>query len=358
MNESEFLACPCCQGHLAVGSETNTWVCRSCGRRTRGLRGIPDLRVGGEPALVNEDWAIATQLNQDFDRLDTRGLLERCYDLSPQLPADIRQRFMTHILTAPERGRRWLEAIGPIGERPLLELGCGGGTFLTTVGSDLCSPWGIDILMRSLLIARKRLDEAGLGHIRLVCCCAERLPFGDRLFGGIVAGDVIEHVADQQKTLSEAHRVLEPGGRLFMAVPNRFSITPEPHVGVWGVGFLPRRWMAPYVRFARGRNFSGIRSLSIGEWKRLLRQSPFVSGTIIAPSLPASDLAHFSPLKRRLGRVYNLVVGCRPGQAVARAVGPFLHVVCERQTDAGASGPKSMTAARHHRAQSASTVRA
>jgi SAM-dependent methyltransferase len=281
-------------------------------------------------------------MNQDFEHLDTKGLLERCYDLARPLPADIRQRHMTHILTAPERGQRWFAALGPIGNRSLLELGCGGGTFLTTVGHELGPAWGIDILMRSLLVARKRLDEAGLGHIRLVCCCAERLPFQSRQFGAIVAGDVIEHVADQTKTLAEAFRVLEPGGRLFMAVPNRFSLSPEPHVNIWGVGFLPRRFMAPYVRLVRGIDWSGVRSLGFGEWKRLLRQSPFGRGQIVAPGLPASDLAHFGPIKRRLGELYNLAVSSSVGHAAARAVGPLFHIVCDRPVDGGNRGHEAL----------------
>jgi SAM-dependent methyltransferase len=353
MNGLELLACPDCKGQLAAGPEIDTWTCGSCGRRACGLRGIPDLRVGADHAFAEEDWAIAKRLDEDFDRLDTRGLLERCYDLARPIPADLRQRHMTHILTAPERGRRWFEALGPIGDRPLLELGCGGGTFLATVGGDVGPAWGIDILMRSLLVARKRIDEAGLGHIRLVCCCAEDLPFGDRRFGAIVAGDVIEHVADQSKTLAEAYRVLQPGGRFFMAVPNRFSLTPEPHVGIWGVGFLPRRWMAPYVRLVRGLDWSGVRSLGHGEWKRLLRQSPFGRGATVAPSLPAADLAHFSPIKRRLGRLYNLLVETRLGQAAAGAIGPLFHVVCERPIDGGSKGPQAMTTTRHRSTQSA-----
>src|SRR5439155_14293700 len=132
--------------------------------------------------------------------------------------------------------------------------------------------------------ARKRLDENGHAGVRLVCGCAERLPFGGESFGGVIGGDVIEHVGDQAVTLAELHRVLEPGGRLFLATPNRFSLAPEPHVQVWGVGFLPRRWMAAYVRRVRGLDFRAVRTLRHGEWTRLLRDSPSGPGTIRAPS--------------------------------------------------------------------------
>jgi len=328
------LACPDCRGDLVPGAACDTWACSCCGRTARGLRGIADLRTEDDLYLSNrDDWAFAQRLNDDFDRLDFRGLLERYFDLDSEIPPDLRRRQIEHILSAPERARRWLEALGPLGSRPLLDLGCGTGSFLAAVGHEVGSAWGVDIALRWLLVARKRLDEEGLTQVRLVCGCAERLPFGDRCLGGVVAGDVIEHVADQDRALAEAHRVLAPGGRLFVAVPNRFSLAPEPHVQVWGVGFLPRRWMSPYVRLVRRLDFRAIRTLSHGEWTSLLRRSPFGRGSIAAPGLPAADLAHFGPFKRQVGRLYNALIASGPGQAVARQVGPLFHVVCERTED-------------------------
>ncbi len=311
------------------------WTCPGCGASYRGLRGIIDLRTREDEFLSNrEDWDYASRLDEDFDRLDFRGLLDRYFDLSPEIPATLRKRQIAHILTAPDRVRGWLDALGPMtDDGPLLDLGCGSGSFLAAVGPSRADVAGVDIALRWLIVARKRLDEEGLGHIPLACGCAERLPFADRAFAGVVAGDVIEHVGDQGATLYEAHRVLKPGGRLFLAAPNRFSLAPEPHVQVWGVGFLPRRWMAGYVRLASGRDFRAIRTLGFGEWKRLIRRSPFERAGIEAPGLPTADLDQFGPLKRRVGLAYNRLVATRAGQALSRAFGPLFHVVCERGPD-------------------------
>ena len=224
----------------------------------------------------------------------------------------------------------------------MLDLGCGSGSFLSAVGGS-CRPLaGVDIALRWLIVARKRLDEEGLGQIPLACGCAERLPFADGTFAGVVAGDVIEHVADQGATLAEAHRVLRAGGRLFLAAPNRFSLAPEPHVQVWGVGFLPRKWMTGYVRLASGRDFRAIRTLGSGEWRRLLQRSPFGHGRIEAPGLPAADLDEFGPLKRGVGLAYNRLVATRPGRLASRAFGPLFHVVCEKSADPGPGGRGSI----------------
>jgi SAM-dependent methyltransferase len=352
--------CPHC-GSIPVGGPT-AWTCPGCSANYRGLRGIIDLRTSEDEFLSNEaDWAYASQLDSEFDRLDFRGLLDLYFQLSPEIPPALRERQVHHILTAPGRVGAWLDALSEDLPRrsldsgdatrkdlarpetvetpkgPLLDLGCGSGSFLASVGGSGRPLVGVDIAMRWLIVARKRLDEEGLAHVPLVCGCSERLPFDDGTFGSIVAGDVIEHVADQPATLAEAYRVLQPGGRLFLASPNRFSLAPEPHVQVWGVGFLPRRWMVDYVRWTSGRDFRAIHTLSLSEWKRLLANSPFQSSWIEAPGLPKSDLAHFGRFKRAVARVYNRVVATRPGQAIARTFGPLFHVVCERSADQATS---------------------
>lgn len=45
------------------------------------------------------------------------------------------------------------------------------------------------------------------------------LPFADRVFDAVVAGEVIEHIEDDHRALSEAARVLRPDGVLALSVP-------------------------------------------------------------------------------------------------------------------------------------------
>ena len=331
MDRPDRLACPHCRG--PIDRDGDAWACPACARSFRSLRGIPDLRTAEDAYLSDrEDWAFALLLDEAYDRLDFRGLLDLYFDLAADVPPASRSRQVSHILSAPGRAGQWLDALGPAAEAgPLLDLGCGSGSFLAfaAAGTGL-EVWGVDIAMRWLLVARKRLDEEGLGRVRLVCGCAERLPIRGGSFAGIVGGDVIEHVADQGATLREAHRVLAPGGRVVLASPNRFSLAPEPHVGAIGVGYMPRACMKGYVRATTGRDFRAIRNLGYGEWRRLLRRSPFGAARVHAPALPPADLARFGPGKRLLAGAYNRAVGTAAGQVAARAVGPLFHVTATR----------------------------
>lgn len=349
MDRDDRLACPRCRtGH--VRQDAVAWRCEGCRATFRALRGIPDLRTADDGYLPNEDdWAFAARLDADYDRLDFRGLLALYFELATDIPPAARAKQIAHIDSAPGRIRQALDALGASADAgPMLDLGCGSGSGLAALAAEGREVWGIDIAMRWLLVARKRLDEAGLALGRLICGCAERLPFRNRTFAAIVGGDVIEHVADQAATLSEAHRTLMPGGRLFLASPNRFSLAPEPHVGAIGVGYLPRSLMIPYVKLTTGRDFRAIRTLGWGEWRQLLHGSLFRTACIKAPALPQSDLDRFGPTKRRMAEVYNRVVASSAGQMTARAIGPLFHVTCER--DPGGEPAKSP--ARHARSSS------
>lgn len=323
-----ILVCPLCREALDQGQSGLS--CPSCKRLYPTLRGIPDLRVEDDLYLANaEDWRFAKELDRDFDRLDLAGLLRRYYELSPEIPPESRESQMAHIRSAPDRASQWIEAIGEglEADSPILDLGCGPGGFLASPSVQRRSRWGLDIAMRWLVIARKALDERGMADVRLVCGCAEALPFLDHSFGAVIGGDVIEHVHDAGMTLEETYRVLAPGGCAVLATPNRYSVGPEPHVGLLGVGYLPRQFMAPYVRFRRRGDFRAVFTRGCGEWKRILSRSPFGGGDIKIPSLPTVE---FSGAKLGLARIYNRCVEAKVGAFLAKGVGPVFHLILKR----------------------------
>jgi SAM-dependent methyltransferase len=65
------------------------------------------------------------------------------------------------------------------------------------------------------------------------------LPFRDGCFDLVTAFEVMEHLPDDLSALTEANRVLRPGGWLFLTVPNKWWIF-ETHGGVVrGLGWIP-----------------------------------------------------------------------------------------------------------------------
>ncbi len=336
------LICPFCRmGSISV--QSTAWICDACKRKGRAWRGIPDLRTQDDDYLPNAlDWRIVDQLESVYNQSTLEALLEHYFDLAPE-PIDSVSRSLqlAHMQTVADRTPQCLKAIEPF-PKPgaVLDLGCGSGSSFETVSQHpgVKSVWGVDIAMRWLVIARKRLENLGLAQeVQLVCGCAEALPLPDRSFIAVLAGDVIEHVGDQAKTLVEVHRLLVPGGGLFLASPNRYSFAPEPHVHVWGVGFLPRSWMSAYVKRVRGMGYRSIKNLGLGEWRRLLRQSPFEGGTITAPSLTEGEIGRFGLWKRMTARMYQMCATTSPLDWVVLRVAPFFHVVARRSSEARAT---------------------
>lgn len=97
-----------------------------------------------------------------------------------------------------------------------LDLGCGDGAFaavLTEAGAEVV---GADVAEAALARARQRHPSL---DFRIVPVDGA-LPFGDGAFDLVWSSEVIEHVADTARWLSEVRRVLAPGGRLLVTTPS------------------------------------------------------------------------------------------------------------------------------------------
>jgi len=176
-----------------------------------------------------------------------------------------------------------------------LDVGCGTADLVLAGARRGQRMIGIDIAFRWLVVARRRLQRAGVSA-PLVCCNGEHLPFRDRTFRRVVSLGTLEHSLDADALVSDAARVLEPNGRLHVRTVNRFSLLAEPHVGVWGVGFLPRRWANAYVNWRSGQCYEHHRPLSAREIRRAARASGLRNVRVGAASLLSAD-------RKRLGRL-------------------------------------------------------
>lgn len=54
---------------------------------------------------------------------------------------------------------------------------------------------------------------------------ADRLPWGDREFDAITCMHVVEHLQEPRRLVSEAARLLKPGGRIYVETPHPKSLT-------------------------------------------------------------------------------------------------------------------------------------
>jgi ubiquinone/menaquinone biosynthesis C-methylase UbiE len=114
-----------------------------------------------------------------------------------------------------ELRRRFLLEEVRHGDRAL-DLGCGAGDFTAVLAEAGARVVGADVAEAALARARTRHPEL---DFRLVPIDGP-LPFADNAFDLVWASEVIEHVADTARWLSEVRRVLAPRGRLLLTTPS------------------------------------------------------------------------------------------------------------------------------------------
>jgi SAM-dependent methyltransferase len=102
----------------------------------------------------------------------------------------------------------------------VLEVGCGTGNYVSTIRSRTgCKAWGVDPSEEMLAEAR----TIGSG-VMFAWGQGEGLRFEDASMDLVFSVDVVHHLKDREAYLSEAHRVLRPGGLLCTVTDNEWII--------------------------------------------------------------------------------------------------------------------------------------
>jgi len=89
----------------------------------------------------------------------------------------------------------------------LLDLGCGGGLLAPHLAGTAYRHVGVDLSASAVRLAREHGVTAVRGDVTA-------LPFADGCADVVVAGEILEHVADLPRAVAEACRALAPGGTI------------------------------------------------------------------------------------------------------------------------------------------------
>lgn len=178
----------------------------------------------------------------------------------------------------------------------ILEDGCGVGEYLARLAVNSRLAIGLEIELERAKEARRK-GPSTLGGV------GEFLPFPADTFDLVLSHEVLEHVQDDQKAVNEIIRVLKPGGRLVLFVPNR-GYPFETHGMYWKgkyrfgniplINYLPRKWrdrLAPHVNVYTRRDL-----------QRLFANLPvqFIQQTVIASAY--DNIIARAPLAGRMLR--------------------------------------------------------
>jgi 2-polyprenyl-3-methyl-5-hydroxy-6-metoxy-1,4-benzoquinol methylase len=120
-----------------------------------------------------------------------------------------------------------LKALGSEGR--VADIGCGEGYILSKINSPEIV--GVDISDTALEMASK------ITNAKLVRANAESLPFSDSYFDAALCSEILEHTQNPRKVVLELSRIVKPGGKIIISVPN------EPFINrikdaIWNLGLF------------------------------------------------------------------------------------------------------------------------
>ena len=171
----------------------------------------------------------------------------------------------------------------------VLENGCGVGMYVRHLKPQCGVLVGLEYDFERAVQARQHSAP-------ITNAAGEYLPFLAESFSAILSHEVLEHVQDDRLAVAEMVRVLQPGGRLILFVPNR-GYPFETHGIYWRgkyhfgniplVNYLPRRLrnhLAPHVRIYTARDllrlFAGLpvqiveRTIIFGAYDNIIYRWP------------------------------------------------------------------------------------
>jgi ubiquinone/menaquinone biosynthesis C-methylase UbiE len=109
------------------------------------------------------------------------------------------------------------------GTEHVLDTGCGAGHTTLAMAARAAHVTAVDVTPDMVAAASRVVAERGLGNVSVRLADAANLPFPDAHFDIVTSRVAAHHFSNPQRSMTEAFRVLRPGGRLLLID----SVAPE-----------------------------------------------------------------------------------------------------------------------------------
>lgn len=152
---------------------------------------------------------------------------------------------------------RLVEGAGLSGAERVIDIGCGAGHTAIALAPHVAHVTAVDITPEMLGVASDLAARKGLTNVAFERQDATSLPYPDGRFDVAASRVAAHHYHDVRAFVSEAARVLKPGGRLMLVD----TVAPEdPALDTF------------YNAFELLRDPSHVRNWRISEWSALMRE--------------------------------------------------------------------------------------
>jgi len=196
-----------CKDYTVSGEIFRLVQCSSCSLVVTSPR--PDLNSLGA-YYASEDYISHTETQ--------RGLINRIYLLASRIALSRKKKIINERFSA--KGQ-------------LLDYGCGTGAFLKAMSDDGWKTNGIEPDDGARRIAAKRNNQE-------IFTPEQMQGFKESSYDVITLWHVLEHVPEPMVACKEFFRLLKPGGKLILALPNHLSQDAQKYRGAWAAYDVPR----------------------------------------------------------------------------------------------------------------------
>ena len=222
---------------------------------------------------------------------DRHGAFRALHALNPVRIAYVRDAL---VADAPPDARADTSPLKPLAGLRLLDVGCGGGLMaepLCRLGGDVVA---VDAAEANVRAARHHAEEQGLA-IDYRYATAEALAADGERFDGVLALEIVEHVADLDVFADACASLVKPGGTLVVATLNRtlaayaLAIVAAERI----LGWLPagtHDW-SRFVRPAEMVRLLRRHGLTVADMRGMV-YSPLAGGWTTSPNLAVNYIVH------------------------------------------------------------------
>lgn len=165
----------------------------------------------------------------------------------PHFGARIRANYLDALLNTLQKNDKVLDA------------GCGIGLNTFLASRKELNIIGVDNDRKKILSAQKMLSKVNYKNTSFVYGDITRLKYKNKTFDAVICFEVLEHIRNDKKALSEISRILKKGGKLFFSTP--------------GTGFISRNSQHEKNHVREG--------YSINDFKKMLKENNLMCKKVI-----------------------------------------------------------------------------
>ena len=186
-----------------------------------------------------------------------------------------------------------------VGNRRILETGCGGGVLLQMLQSQSRELFGIDVSQAAVYATRTYAAQS----TNLCIADASELPFKADIFDYLTVTNVLEHI-EGDNALKECYRVLKPGGIALITVPNAKGVSSK------AVGHVRLFHFETLIALLQEAGFEIVSSSKFGFYIPFITHLSWAMSSIVHRELPLCHPVNI-PVPESLGLATDFFVECR-----------------------------------------------